>query len=165
VLADLAAADAVPPAPGTGARARHQVRRAAGGEEARRRLVGAVSAGVFDARAVSFAPTYLEATPLGHAVRAVDRTYRIALRERAELLRAKGFRSADLTAIESDGLDANYVLVRASWRMVFARGDDLLEANFDRTYIVSTIDDGNRILCHILHADEDDQLRVVGILE
>ena len=127
--------------------------------------VGAVSAGDTDALADSFAPAYLEATPLGHDVRAVDRTYRIALRERSDFLRAQGFRSADLTAIESDGLDANYVLVRASWRMVFARGDDLLEADFDRSYLVSTIDDGYRILCHILHADEDDQLRVVGILE
>ena len=127
--------------------------------------VSAVSAGDIDALANGFAPTYLEATPLGHAVRAVDRTYRIALRERADLLRAKGFRSADLTAIESDGLDANCVLVRASWRMVFARGDEFLEANFARSYLVSTIDDGYRILCHILHADEDDQLRVVGILE
>lgn len=127
--------------------------------------VGAVSADDIDALAGSFAATYLEATPLGHAVRTVDRAYRAALRERADFLRGKGLRSADLTAIESDALDANYVLVRASWRMVFARGDEILEANFDRSYIVSTIDQGYRILCHILHADEDDQMRVVGIAD
>lgn len=127
--------------------------------------IGAVSAGDIDALAESFAPTYLEATPLGHEVRAVDRPYRIALRERADFLRAQGFRSADLTAIESDGLDSNYVLARSSWRMVFARGEELLEVSFDRSYLVSTIDDGYRIICHILHADEDEQLRVVGILD
>lgn len=127
--------------------------------------VAAVSVGDIDALADSFAAGYLEATPLGHDLRTVDRIYRIALRERADFLRAQGFRSANLTAIVSDGLDANYVLVRSSWRMMFARGDDLLETNFDRSYLVSTIDDGYRIVCHILHADEDELLRVVGILD
>jgi ketosteroid isomerase-like protein len=127
--------------------------------------VNAVSAGEIDAVADGYASDFLEATPLVHAVRTADAQYRRILRERDEFLRSIGFRSANLTAIESTGLDANYVLARASLRMVLAQGDDLIEAHVDRSYLVSTIGGGFRILCQILHADEDDQLRVVGIID
>ena len=115
------------------------------------------------ALAALYAPTFIIAGPNGSEAFTNDNRVLDWLNQVSDFNRRHGLRLLRPVAIEEMSLSPIHSLARVTWGTRFEKTGDRL-ITFDISYMLERFDDSWRILAYVSRNDQEDAMRVEGLL-
>lgn len=117
-----------------------------------------------DGLAASFAPFFVEASPMGVIGASNDRALRAAMAKGFERYRSIGGTSMEVTSVEVETIDDFNVMAKVGWRFSYDRAKDRKRGlmDFTNVYFLNKSDGSLRIFATIT-PDEEAALRQEGL--
>jgi hypothetical protein len=113
--------------------------------------------------AAFYAPRFIAAGPKGSAVFDNDAAFLDWLRSVHDFNEQTGMQSMQAVAVDQRELSPAHSLATVHWGARFRKtGDQLI--TFDITYLLESLGNGWKILAYISHADQEDEMRRLGLV-
>jgi hypothetical protein len=95
----------------------------------------------------------------------VDDKYRHVLEERNKVFTDQlGFNGATVTVLDVQEFAPGYAMVPTRWTMDFApKAGDPAHAEFEQTYLISTVTGEPKILFYVSHVSQADEMQRLGL--
>jgi hypothetical protein len=113
--------------------------------------------------ATFYAPRFIAAGPKGSAVFDNDAGFLDWLRSVHDFNEQTGMQSIQAVGVGQRELSSTHSLATVHWGAKFEKtGDQLI--TFDITYLIESAQGGWKILAYVSHADQEDEMRRLGLL-
>ena len=110
-----------------------------------------------------YADEFLFGQPQG--VKAVKKEdFLLVLPRRKDFFKNTGRQSSSLVSLEERILDENYVEVMTIWKIIYKKGEELIETIISTTYILYKKDEAFQIVVQIDHQDLMKRVQELGLL-